>query len=59
MSFGAAFEPALLKEIYQFGEIKYFKDGDIIMYYGKYIRMMPMIVKRMLRLNGCIDKLGL
>ena len=45
MSFGAAFEPALLKEIYQFGEIKYFKEGDIIMDYGKYIRMMPMIVK--------------
>lgn len=34
MSFSAVFEPALLKEIYQFGEIKYFKEGDIIMDYG-------------------------
>lgn len=44
-SFDSTFEPALLKEIHQFGEIKHFKDGDIIMDYGKYIRMMPIIVK--------------
>ena len=41
----ATFEPALLQEIQQFGEIKYFKEGDIIIDYGKYIRMMPLIVK--------------
>ncbi len=40
----AAFEPALLKEMQQFGEVKYFKEADIIMDYGKYIRMMPLIV---------------
>ena len=29
----------------KFGEIKYFKEGDVIMDYGKYIRMMPIVVK--------------
>ena len=43
--FEATFEPALIKEMHQFGEVKYFKEGDIIMDYGKYIRMMPIIVK--------------
>ena len=38
------FEPTLIKEMQQFGEVKYFKEGDIIMDYGKYIRMMPLIV---------------
>ena len=41
----STFEPALIKEMDQFGEIKFFKDGDIIMDYGKYIRMMPLIIK--------------
>ena len=44
-SLDATFEPALLQEIQQFGEIKYYKEGDIIIDYGKYIRMMPLIVK--------------
>ncbi len=39
------FEPALIKEMQQFGELKSFAEGDIIMDYGKYIRMMPIIVK--------------
>ena len=38
------FEPALLKEIEQFGSIQHFKEGDVIMDYGKYIRMMPIIL---------------
>lgn len=42
--FNSTFEPALLKEIQQFGESKTFAEGDIIMDYGKYIRMMPIIV---------------
>jgi CRP/FNR family transcriptional regulator len=29
----------------QFGEMKFYKEGDIIMDYGKYIRMMPIVVK--------------
>ena len=41
----AVFEPGLLKEIEQFGALQYFKDGDLIMDYGKYIRMMPIILK--------------
>lgn len=41
----SVFEPALLKEIEQFGIIQQFNEGDIIMDYGKYIRMMPIILK--------------
>jgi CRP/FNR family transcriptional regulator len=44
-SFDAAFEPALQMEIQQFGQVKYFSEGDVIMDYGKYIRMMPIIIK--------------
>jgi CRP/FNR family transcriptional regulator len=38
------FEPDLIKEIQQFGTIQHFKEGDLIMDYGKYIRMMPIIL---------------
>ena len=44
-TFENTFEPALIKEIYQFGAVNNFKEGDVIMDYGKYIRMMPIIVK--------------
>lgn len=44
-TFDSTFEPALLKEMQQFGEVKHFTEGDLIMDYGKYIRMMPIIVK--------------
>lgn len=44
-TFESIFEPALIKEMQQFGELKSFAEGDIIMDYGKYIRMMPIIVK--------------
>jgi len=40
----SVFEPALVKEMYEFGEIRYFREGDVIMEYGKYIRMMPLIM---------------
>ncbi len=43
------FEPALSKEIEEFGELRSFKDGDIVMDYGKYIRMMPLVVKGTLK----------
>jgi CRP/FNR family transcriptional regulator len=39
------FEPELVKEINESGEIKLYKEGDIIMDYGKYIRMMPIVIK--------------
>ena len=42
------FEPKLLKEMQQFGMVQHFKEGDLIMDYGKYIRMMPVV------LNGTI-----
>lgn len=44
-NFEAFFEPALVTEMYQFGVITNYKEGDIIMDYGKYIRMMPMVLK--------------
>ena len=47
--FEAIFEPNLLQEINEFGVLKHFKEGDIIMDYGKYIRMMPMVVKGTLK----------
>lgn len=50
-SLSPIFEPALLKEIQQFGTIQHFKEGDLIMDYGKYIRMMPII------LNGTVKVL--
>lgn len=43
--FGSSFEPDLINEIHQYGEVMNFKEGEIIMDYGKYIRMMPMIIK--------------
>jgi CRP/FNR family transcriptional regulator, anaerobic regulatory protein len=43
-SLAGIFEPALLKEIQQFGTIMRFKEGDLIMDYGKYIRMMPLVL---------------
>jgi CRP/FNR family transcriptional regulator len=43
------FEPALIAEIEEFGELRSFRDGDIIMDYGKYIRMMPLVVKGTLK----------
>ncbi|MFI5137833.1 MAG: Crp/Fnr family transcriptional regulator [Sphingobacteriales bacterium] len=48
-SFDSTFEPALIKEIQQFGELKNFKEGDLIMDYGKYIRMMPIVTKGTLK----------
>lgn len=45
------FEPKLLKEMQQFGVAQHFKEGDLIMDYGKYIRMMPII------LNGTVKVL--
>ena len=44
ISLNSVFEPDLVNELQQFGELKYFKEGDIIMDYGKYIRMMPIVV---------------
>ena len=45
ISFDISFETDLINEINLYGEVMYFKEGEIIMDYGKYIRMMPMIIK--------------
>lgn len=47
----AVFEPELLKEIKQFGTLQQFKEGDIIMNYGKYIHMMPIILKGAIKVS--------
>ena len=47
-NFHNIFEPGLIQEINQFGIFQHFKEGDLIMDYGKYIRMMPII------LNGIV-----
>jgi CRP/FNR family transcriptional regulator, anaerobic regulatory protein len=39
------FEPKLIQEIREFGTLQSFKEGDLIMDYGKYIRMMPIVLK--------------
>jgi CRP/FNR family transcriptional regulator len=39
------FEPQLIQEIHQFGVWQKFDEGAHIMDYGKYIRMMPIIVE--------------
>ena len=44
-AFDSRLELVVRKVRQQFGEIKHFKEGDIIMDYGKYIRMMPLILK--------------
>jgi CRP/FNR family transcriptional regulator len=43
------FEPALIREIEAFGQSQRFDEGDIIMDYGKYVRMMPIVVSGTLK----------
>lgn len=57
LNFNAAFEPALIKEMQEFGEVLFFKEGDIIIDYGKYIRMMPLIIKGTVKVLR-MDELG-
>jgi CRP/FNR family transcriptional regulator len=38
------FESSLVQELFQYGDIIHFQAGDIIMDYGKYVRMMPIIL---------------
>jgi CRP/FNR family transcriptional regulator len=48
-------ETSLLREIDQFGSYQTFNEGDVIMDYGKYIRMMPVILQgsiKVLRMEG-------
>lgn len=43
--FKSTFEPELIREIFESGELTSFKEGDVIIDYGKYIRMMPIVIK--------------
>lgn len=43
------FEPALIEEMLEVGELHAFKEGEIVMDYGKYIRMMPIVLKGTLK----------
>jgi CRP/FNR family transcriptional regulator len=38
------FEPALVKEINESGKLMHFKDGGIVLDYGKYIPMFPVVL---------------
>lgn len=54
LSLQHVFEPQLIQEIQQFGILQSYNEGDLIMDYGKYIRMMPIIIKgtvKVLRLD--------
>jgi CRP/FNR family transcriptional regulator, anaerobic regulatory protein len=44
-SFQSIFETDLIEEIKTFGTLHHFKEGDVIMDYGKNIRMMPVVIK--------------
>lgn len=51
------FEPKLLQEIQQFGIWQNYKEGDIIIDYGKYIRMMPIVLKGTIKVYR-LDEMG-
>lgn len=38
------FEKELVQELFQYGDLVHFQAGDVIMDYGKYVRMMPIIL---------------
>ena len=47
--FSSIFEKKLIDEIIEVGEIRSFKEGEIVMDYGKPIRFMPIIISGTLR----------
>ncbi len=47
--FSSIFEKNLINEIIEVGEIRNFKEGEIVMDYGKPIRFMPIIISGTLR----------
>lgn len=44
-SLSTVFEPELIQEMAASGSLQYFKEGELIMDYGKYIRTMPIVLK--------------
>lgn len=53
----SVFEPKLLQEIQQYGIRQSFNEGDLIIDYGKYIRMMPIVLKGTIKVFR-LDELG-
>ena len=47
--FSSIFEKKLIDEIIEVGEIRTFKEGEIVMDYGKPVRFMPIIISGTLR----------
>jgi CRP/FNR family transcriptional regulator, anaerobic regulatory protein len=43
------FEPQLVEEMLQYSQPMFFKEGEVIMDYGRYIRFMPFIIKGTIR----------
>ncbi|SDM67865.1 CRP/FNR family transcriptional regulator, anaerobic regulatory protein [Daejeonella rubra] len=50
------FEPQLITEIQQFGIFQTFKEGDLIMDYGKYVRMMPIVLQGTVKVSRLDEK---
>ena len=50
------FEPQLIQEIQQFGIFQSFKEGDLIMDYGKYVRMMPIVLQGTVKVSRLDEK---
>lgn len=44
-SLSTVFEPELIQEMAASGSLQHFKEGELIMDYGKYIRTMPIVLK--------------
>jgi len=54
--FKSIFEPQLIQEMQQFGILQTFKEGDLIMDYGKYVRMMPIVLKGTVKVSRLDEK---
>lgn len=50
------FEKEFIQELFQYGELKHFLAGDVIMDYGKYVRMMPIILEGTVKVFRKDDK---
>ncbi len=44
-SLAHVFEPKLLAEMLEVSPVMHFKEGDVIIDYGKYVRMMPIVLE--------------
>lgn len=42
---GLMFEPALVEEIMEYGEVREYAEGDLIIDYGKFVKSLPIVLK--------------